>query len=125
MPSFSKPGLTPSRVKSGSCRAIGIFAARETLIEPPRYAQTSQRIQAPTNDRQIRRKTANTRINPGRLTMTKLSMSRRDVLRSAAAIATITALGIDPKLVLGAEDGILKLRMIGDIQVLDPGYMIG
>jgi peptide/nickel transport system substrate-binding protein len=57
--------------------------------------------------------------------MTRLTMSRRDILRSAAAMATITALGVNPKQVLGAEDGALKLRMIGDIQVLDPGYMIG
>jgi peptide/nickel transport system substrate-binding protein len=57
--------------------------------------------------------------------MSRLRMSRRDILRSAAAMATITALGVDPKRVLGAEEGVLKLRMIGDIQVLDPGYMIG
>jgi peptide/nickel transport system substrate-binding protein len=55
----------------------------------------------------------------------ELKVSRRAVLQSAAAMATITALGIKPEHVLGAEGGILKVRMVGDIQVLDPGYMIG
>jgi peptide/nickel transport system substrate-binding protein len=57
--------------------------------------------------------------------MDKLTMNRRDVLKSAAAMATITALGIKPELVLAAEDGILKIRMVSDAQVFDPGYMIG
>ena len=57
--------------------------------------------------------------------MSKLHMSRRDILRSAAAMASITALGIDPKLVLGADAGVLKIRMPVDLQILDPGYMIG
>ena len=57
--------------------------------------------------------------------MSKLHMSRRDILRSAAAMASITALGIDPKLVLGAEGDVLKIRMPVDLQILDPGYMIG
>ena len=52
-------------------------------------------------------------------------LSRRDILRSAAAMAAIAALGIDPRCVLGAEDGVLKIRMAADLQVLDPGYEIG
>jgi peptide/nickel transport system substrate-binding protein len=57
--------------------------------------------------------------------MSKLHLSRRDILRSAAAMAAITALGIDPKQVLGADQGVLKIRMGADLQVLDPGYEIG
>ncbi|MEA2778908.1 MAG: peptide/nickel transport system substrate-binding protein [Rhodospirillaceae bacterium] len=57
--------------------------------------------------------------------MKKITISRREILRSAAAVATITALGIKPSQVLGAENGVLKSRMTEDIQVLDPGYLIG
>jgi peptide/nickel transport system substrate-binding protein len=57
--------------------------------------------------------------------MTRFHLSRRDVLRSAAAAAAIAALGIDPSLVLGADEGVQKIRMNFDIQVLDPGYMVG
>ena len=57
--------------------------------------------------------------------MNQLTMSRRDILRSAAAMATITALGLNPRQVLAADEGVLKARMVGDIQILDPGYMIG
>ena len=57
--------------------------------------------------------------------MSGLTMSRRGILRSAAAMATITALGLDPRQVLAADEGVLKARMVGDIQILDPGYMIG
>jgi peptide/nickel transport system substrate-binding protein len=52
-------------------------------------------------------------------------LSRRDVLKSAAGVATITALGLKPYLVMAADDGVLKARMVEDIQILDPGYMIG
>ena len=34
-------------------------------------------------------------------------------------------LGIKPEQVLAAEGDVLKVRMEADIQVLDPGYMIG
>ncbi|MER9801590.1 ABC transporter substrate-binding protein [Mesorhizobium sp. M0142] len=54
--------------------------------------------------------------------MSKLYMSRRQVLGNAAALATLTALGIHPNRVLGAENDILKVRLEGDIKVLDPGY---
>ncbi|RWI85435.1 MAG: hypothetical protein EOR22_31065 [Mesorhizobium sp.] len=57
--------------------------------------------------------------------MSGLHMSRRQVLNSAAAVAAVAAMGIDPKMVLAAQNGILKVRMAGDLQVLDPGYMIG
>ena len=57
--------------------------------------------------------------------MRKLEVTRRGVLQSAAAMATITALGIKPGQVLAADEGVLKVRMVQDIQILDPGYMIG
>ncbi|HZT19274.1 MAG TPA: ABC transporter substrate-binding protein [Dongiaceae bacterium] len=57
--------------------------------------------------------------------MSKIEISRRDIFRSAAAVAAITALGIRPEQVLAAEEGVLKVRMAQDIQILDPGYMIG
>ncbi|HEX4569741.1 MAG TPA: ABC transporter substrate-binding protein [Dongiaceae bacterium] len=57
--------------------------------------------------------------------MSKLELSRRGVLQSAAAMATLAALGIKPENVLAAEGDIVKVRMVEDIQILDPGYMIG
>jgi peptide/nickel transport system substrate-binding protein len=52
-------------------------------------------------------------------------MSRRETIRGAAAMAAITALGIDPSQVLAADDDVLKVRLRVDLQILDPGYMIG
>ena len=49
----------------------------------------------------------------------------RTVAATAAVIAAIAALGIKPEQVLAAEGDVLKCRMDADIQVLDPGYMIG
>jgi peptide/nickel transport system substrate-binding protein len=57
--------------------------------------------------------------------MIKLTQSRRELLRNAAALSAIVSLGLKPGQVLGAEGGILKSRMEADIKVLDPGYMIG
>lgn len=57
--------------------------------------------------------------------MKKMAVGRRGVLQSAAALAAITALGIKPEDVLGQEGDVLRVRAVGDIQVLDPGYMIG
>ena len=57
--------------------------------------------------------------------MKKLAVSRRSVLSNVAAVATIAALGIKPEHVLGAESGALRMRQVNDIQVLDPGYIIG
>ncbi|MEI9425637.1 ABC transporter substrate-binding protein [Mesorhizobium sp. Cs1299R1N1] len=54
--------------------------------------------------------------------MTKFCMSRRQVVGNAAALASLAALGIHPNSVLGAENDILKVRLDGDIKVLDPGY---
>lgn len=51
--------------------------------------------------------------------------NRRDVLRNSAFLAAISALGIKPAQVLAQEGDILKVRMEADMQVLDPGYMIG
>ena len=52
-------------------------------------------------------------------------MNRRDLLRNSAFLSAIAAIGIKPELVLAADEGVLKVRMEADIQVLDPGYMIG
>ena len=53
-------------------------------------------------------------------------MKRRDLLRNTAVLSAIASLGIKPEQVLAADNGILKVAMTeGDIQVLDPGYMIG
>lgn len=52
-------------------------------------------------------------------------LGRRDFLRNTAAVAALAALGIDPSDVLAAEGDTLKVRIAFDIQVLDPGYMIG
>src|SRR4051794_22342358 len=57
--------------------------------------------------------------------MNKFKINRRGVLTGAGAIAALSALGIKPEHVFAAEGGMLKVRMVGDIQVLDPGYMIG
>jgi len=57
--------------------------------------------------------------------MTRFTITRRGLLGSAGAIAAVSALGIKPEQVLAAEGGTLKVRMVADIQVLDPGYMIG
>ncbi len=51
--------------------------------------------------------------------------TRRELLRNSGLLAAIAALGIKPEQVLAADDGVLKVRMEADIQVLDPGYMIG
>jgi peptide/nickel transport system substrate-binding protein len=52
-------------------------------------------------------------------------LNRRELLRNTAFLSAIAALGIKPEQVLAAEGGLLKVRMASDIQVLDPGYMIG
>ena len=57
--------------------------------------------------------------------MIKNGLSRRTLLKSAAVISAASLLGIKPEQVLSAEGGLLKVRMEADIQVLDPGYMIG
>src|SRR5262245_45376891 len=57
--------------------------------------------------------------------MTKFPLSRRKFVASAATASAAIALGINPKNILAQEGDLLKVRMEGDIQVLDPGYMIG
>ena len=57
--------------------------------------------------------------------MTRFTINRRGLLGGAGAIAGLSALGIKPEHVLAADGGALKVRMLGDIQILDPGYMIG
>jgi peptide/nickel transport system substrate-binding protein len=52
-------------------------------------------------------------------------MNRRELLRSAGFLSAIAALGIKPDQVLAQEGGVLKVRMEADIQILDPGFMIG
>ena len=52
-------------------------------------------------------------------------MNRRELIRNSAVLSAIAALGIKPGQVLAQEGGVLKVRMEADIQVLDPGYMIG
>ncbi|MBI2718084.1 MAG: hypothetical protein HY245_03225 [Rhizobiales bacterium] len=52
-------------------------------------------------------------------------MNRRELLRNTAVLSAIAAMGLRPEQVLAAEDGVLKVAMLTDIQVLDPGYMIG
>ena len=52
-------------------------------------------------------------------------MNRRDLLKRSSFLAAIGMLGIRPEQVLAQEGDILKVRMEADIQVLDPGYMIG
>ena len=52
-------------------------------------------------------------------------INRRDILRSSAFLSAIAVLGIKPDQVLAQEGDVLKVRMESDIQVLDPGFMIG
>jgi peptide/nickel transport system substrate-binding protein len=52
-------------------------------------------------------------------------LNRRDLLKSSTFLAAIAAMGIKPEQVLAQEGDVLKVRMEADIQILDPGYMIG
>ena len=52
-------------------------------------------------------------------------LNRRELLKNSAFLAAIAALGIKPEQVLAAGGDVLKVRMEADIQILDPGYMIG
>ena len=57
--------------------------------------------------------------------MGRMTVSRRTLLQSASGLAALAALGIKPEQVLADVNGVLKVRMEADIQVLDPGYMVG
>lgn len=52
-------------------------------------------------------------------------VNRRELFLGSAALTTLALLGIKPEQVLAADNDLLKVRMEADIQVLDPGYMIG
>src|SRR5262245_10492697 len=57
--------------------------------------------------------------------MTKGAIGRRRFVGRAATASAAIALGIKPGSILAQEGDILKVRIAGDIQVLDPGYMTG
>jgi peptide/nickel transport system substrate-binding protein len=65
---------------------------------------------------------AETKIRERR--MSEFQVSRRQFVASSAIMSTLATLGINPA-AAWAEGNVLKIRMVGDIQVLDPGYMIG
>jgi peptide/nickel transport system substrate-binding protein len=52
-------------------------------------------------------------------------MNRRELMQSSAVLATVAMFGIRPERVLAAEGGVLKIRSEADMQVLDPGFMVG
>jgi peptide/nickel transport system substrate-binding protein len=56
--------------------------------------------------------------------MSEFEVSRRQFVASSAIMSTLATLGINPA-AAWAEGDVLKIRGRGDIQVLDPGYMIG
>jgi peptide/nickel transport system substrate-binding protein len=51
--------------------------------------------------------------------------NRRELLKNSAVLSAMALLGIEPDQVLAADGDVLKVRAEADIQVLDPGYMIG
>lgn len=57
--------------------------------------------------------------------MAKMTLNRRSLMGGAGALVGLAGLGIKPEHVLAAEGSTIKVRMVSDIQVLDPGYMIG
>ncbi len=57
--------------------------------------------------------------------MSRFTITRRGFVAGTAVATAAAALGIRPEQILAAEGGVLSVRMHGDIQVLDPGYMIG
>ena len=57
--------------------------------------------------------------------MENFLINRRQLLSGAGAIAAAAALGIKPESVIAAEGNTIKVRMVTDIQIFDPGYMIG
>ena len=56
--------------------------------------------------------------------MSQFKITRRQLVLGSAAIAAVTALGLDGRRAQ-AEGAPLRSRYNEDIQVLDPGYMIG
>jgi peptide/nickel transport system substrate-binding protein len=57
--------------------------------------------------------------------MSPFHISRRNLVMSSAAVAAVSLLGLDGRRAQAQAGGLLRTRMVGDIQVLDPGYMIG
>src|SRR5262245_41906958 len=113
------PASTRTRARSASCRATGMSG-----IDVISFRGMIQAAGCP----QIRRRKSERGqggIQSGSVEMTELTVSRRGLLRSAGVVAAAAALGIKPENLLAADDGVLKVRMVGDIQILDPGYMIG
>jgi peptide/nickel transport system substrate-binding protein len=56
--------------------------------------------------------------------MSYYQITRRGLVLSSAAMAAVSALGLDGRRAL-AQGGVLRSRFNEDMQVLDPGYMIG
>jgi peptide/nickel transport system substrate-binding protein len=57
--------------------------------------------------------------------MKSVTMNRRALLHGTALLSAAAMLGIRPDQIIAAEGDVLKARMEADIQILDPGYMIG
>ncbi|MGE0117885.1 MAG: ABC transporter substrate-binding protein [Dongiaceae bacterium] len=57
--------------------------------------------------------------------MSHFEIARRNLVFSSAAIAAVTALGLDGRRARAQGASLCRSRMNEDIQVLDPGYMIG
>ena len=53
-----------------------------------------------------------------------MTLSRRSVLTSSAALAAAAAFGLRPESVLAAEGGALKLAISTDISSLDPAWFV-
>ena len=57
--------------------------------------------------------------------MSNFSRSRRKFISNSTAIAATAASGLTPQILSAAGHKSLNLRLHRDIQILDPGYMIG
>ncbi|WP_181257076.1 ABC transporter substrate-binding protein [Pseudaminobacter soli (ex Li et al. 2025)] len=57
--------------------------------------------------------------------MTQPTLSRRGFLASGTALTALAMGGFLPPIARAQPEKVLRLRMDGDIKILDPGYMIG
>ncbi len=57
--------------------------------------------------------------------MAKSTMTRREFVAGTGALASAAALGLRPRITMAQGERTLNVRLVRDIQVLDPGYMIG
>src|SRR5689334_6233084 len=57
--------------------------------------------------------------------MSQFKMTRRDLLVSSAAVAAASAFDLDVHRAQAASNKLVRVRGSPDIQILDPGYMIG